>query len=60
MDKNYITLENLEVYQLSRRLCTAAWTIYASMDIQTKLIMGDQFIRSIDSVGANIAEGYRR
>lgn len=22
--------------------------------------MGDQFIRSIDSVGANIAEGYRR
>ena len=34
--------------------------MYENMDWQDKKIMGDQFIESIDSVGANIAEGYRR
>ncbi len=58
--KNYILLEDLEVYQLSRNLSKIAWEVYSSLDWQTKKISGDQFIESTDSVGANIAEGYGR
>ena len=58
--KNYIQLNDLEVYQLSRQLSLKAWAIYEKLDWQDKKTMGDQFIRSADSVGANVAEGYGR
>jgi four helix bundle protein len=58
--KPYIELKDLEVYQLSRNLSTLAWEVYSKLDYQQKKIIGDQFIRSVDSVGANIAEGYAR
>jgi four helix bundle protein len=58
--KKYIALKDLEVYQLSRKLSDSAWRIYEGLNWQDKKIMGDQFIESSDSVGANIAEGYRR
>ncbi len=54
------TLEKLKIYILSRELSKIAWEIYENLDWQTKKIMGDQFIESTDSVGANIAEGYGR
>jgi len=57
---NFIKLKDLEVYQLARQLSRAAWFVYENLTWQDKKIMGDQFIESIDSVGANIAEGYRR
>jgi four helix bundle protein len=59
-EKKHITLEDLEVYQLSRKLSSLAWEIYSKMSYEEKKIIGDQFIRSVDSVGANIAEGYAR
>ena len=58
--KKYITINDLEVYILSRRLSKIGWEIYEPLDWQTKKIMGDQFIESTDSCGANIAEGYGR
>ena len=59
-DQNYLTLNNLQVYQLSRELSKQAWTVYKNMGWQIKKVIGDQFIRAIDSIGANIAEGYGR
>jgi four helix bundle protein len=58
--KTYIPLKELKVYQLARQLSTKAWIIYSKMNFEDKKIIGDQFIRSVDSVGANIAEGYHR
>ncbi len=60
VNKKYIPLRDLEVYQLSRELSKIGWNVYKNMDWQTRKIMGDQFIRSLDSTGANIAEGYAR
>ena len=60
MGGNYIDLKDLEVYKLSRKLSMMAWTIYENLSWQDRKIMGDQFIESTDSIGANIAEGYRR
>jgi four helix bundle protein len=58
--KTFIELKNLEVYQLSRRLSKIAWEIFCRMDFMDKKHIGDQFLRSVDSIGANIAEGYGR
>lgn len=53
-------LQNLEVYIISRKISLVAWEVYKLLDYTTKKTIGDQFIRSIDSIGANIAEGYGR
>jgi len=58
--RNYIQLEDLEVYQLARELSLQGWQIYEKLSWQLKKVIGDQFIESTDSVGANIAEGYGR
>ena len=53
-------LTDLEVYNLSIELSDQIWAIYSKMDNQIKFSTGQQIIRSADSVGANIAEGYGR
>ncbi len=58
--QNYIELKKLEIYQLSRQLSTIAWRLFCRFDFLDKKHIGDQFLRSVDSVGANIAEGYGR
>jgi len=57
---DYLKLKNLEVYNLTRNLSRIAWVSYNKLGWQEKKIIGDQFIRAIDSIGANIAEGYGR
>ena len=59
-NKKYIEAKELKVYQLARQLSSMAWRIYESLSWQDKKIMGDQFIESTDSIGANIIEGYGR
>lgn len=58
--KSYLLLKDLHVYQLARKLSSLAWNVYSTMSFEEKKIMGDQFLRSSDSIGANIAEGYSR
>ena len=53
-------IKDLEVYKRSRELSKIAWEVYKDMNWRDKKIMGDQFIQSIDSIGANIAEGFGR
>lgn len=60
MADKYIPLEDLEIYKLSRELSKIGWKIYNGLNWQMRKINGDQFIESTDSVGANIAEGYKR
>lgn len=58
--KPYITIHDLQIYQLARKLSKIGWDIYSKMTFEEKKIIGDQFIRATDSIGANIAEGYSR
>lgn len=53
-------LYDLEVYKLAREVSDDGWQLYEKFHWQDKKIFGDQFITSIDSVGANIAEGFGR
>ena len=53
-------IEDLEIYNLAVEISGIAWKIYEKFDWHDQKIIGDQFITAIDSVGANIAEGFGR
>ena len=53
-------LGKLEIYKLSVKLSNSSWMIYSTLPNDLKYGIGNQVIRSIDSIGANIAEGYGR
>lgn len=53
-------LNDLEIYNLAREISREAWKIYDKLDWRDKKVIGDQWISAIDSVGANIAEGFGR
>ncbi|MFC5192820.1 four helix bundle protein [Algoriphagus aquatilis] len=59
-NRNFIPLPDLEVYRLARKLSAMAWEIYQRLTYQQRKVWGDQMLQAIDSVGANIAEGYAR
>ena len=53
-------LGKLEVYQLALKLSDKIWKIYVNLTNDLKYNIGNQVIRSVDSIGANIAEGCGR
>jgi len=53
-------LGNLEIYNRALKLSDKIWEIYKLLENDLKYNIGSQVIRSIDSIGANIAEGYGR
>ena len=58
--KNSKPLEDLTVFKLADGLSDDVWKIVMKWDWFSKKTIGDQIVRSADSVGANIAEGYGR
>jgi len=56
----HILLKDLKIYQKSLMVGNKSWGIYKNFSWQVKKTIGDQFIMAIDSIGANIAEGYGR
>jgi four helix bundle protein len=59
-NKKFIPLQELEVYRMARRLSSMAWVIYQRLAFQQRKVWGDQMLEPVDSVGANVAEGYAR
>lgn len=55
-----LTLEDLEIYNLSMELGEDISNIVLKWDCFTKDTVGKQLIRSSDSIAANISEGYGR
>ncbi len=53
-------LGKLDIYKLSLQLSNMIWKTYTKLPNDLKYNIGNQAIRSIDSIGANIAEGYGR
>jgi four helix bundle protein len=52
--------ERLDIYQLSEKLADEIWDIVLSWSTLAQRTVGEQVIRSADSIGANIAEGSGR
>ena len=53
-------LEDLEVYNLAESFSDEIWFIVLEWDYFAKDTLGRQLVRSADSIGANIAEGFGR
>jgi len=53
-------LEELNVYILSMELGDKSWEIINHWDYFLKDTLGKQLIRAVDSVAANISEGFGR
>lgn len=53
-------LGKLEIYKSSLIISDKIWMVYTKLSQDLKYNIGSQVIRSVDSAGANIAEGYGR
>lgn len=55
-----LNLYKFELYQIARDLSRVSWKIFICLPKQFKYSTGGQFLRSVDSVQANIPEGQGR
>lgn len=53
-------IEELQVYQLSMVIAEKIWDIVDKWDYFNKDTIGKQLLRAIDSVAANLSEGFGR
>ena len=53
-------LEGLRVYQSSMKLAEDVWSIVIKWDYFAKDVVGKQLIKAVDSVAANLSEGFGR
>ncbi|MCD4769264.1 MAG: four helix bundle protein, partial [Bacteroidales bacterium] len=53
-------LEELQVYQLSMEIGEKVWNIVITWDYFLKDTIGKQMVRAVDSVAANLSEGFGR
>lgn len=53
-------LEELQVYQLSMKLGEDVWQVVNKWEYFPKDTIGKQVVRSVDSVAANLSEGFGR
>lgn len=53
-------LEELEVYQESLIIAEEIWDMVSNWEYFQKDTIGKQIVKSSDSIGANISEGYGR
>ena len=58
--KKYLKLNDIEAYKIAFNLSNYVWDIIINWDYFAKKTVGDQFVRAIDSISANIAEGFGR
>lgn len=61
MDKEkYLMLNDIEAYRISFNLSNYVWAIIIDWEHFAKRTVGEQFVESVDSISANIAEGFGR
>ena len=60
MDKKYLQLNDVSAYKAAFNLSNYVWDIVIKWDFFAKDTVGKQFVSAIDSVSANIAEGFGR
>jgi len=56
----YLRLSNISQYVESLALANAVWKMVLKWDYFVKSSLGLQFVRAVDSISANIAEGFGR
>ncbi len=60
MEKKYLKLNNIDAYKVAFNLSNYVWDLIIKSGRFNLDTIGKQFIRSVDSISANIAEGFGR
>lgn len=60
MAEKYLKLNNISSYKIAFELSNYVWPIVLDWDYFAKDTVGKQFVRSVDSISANLAEGFGR
>ena len=59
-EKRYLQLNDIEAYKLAFQLSNQLWDRVILWDFFAKDTIGKQFVRAMDGISANIAEGFGR
>jgi four helix bundle protein len=60
MEKEYFTINKIAAYQTAFTLSNYIWKMVATWEKFERSTIGQQVVRSADSISANIAEGFGR
>ncbi len=58
--KNYLRLNDIKAYKIALNLSNYIWTIVLRWNYFPRDTVGKQFVRAVDSISANLAEGFGR
>jgi len=58
--KKYLQLQDIDAYVIAYQLSNDVWNIVLQWNYFAKDTIGKQFVRAVDSISANIAEGFGR
>lgn len=59
-NKKYLKLNDIEAYKIAFNLSNYVWDLVIKWDHFPKNTLGQQFVRAVDSISENIAEGFGR
>ena len=57
---NYLHLNKIDAYKNSFHLSNKVWDLVLKWEHFSRSTVGNQFVRAVDSISANIAEGFGR
>ncbi len=60
MEKKYLQLNDIDAYKTAFNLSNYVWGIVVKWDWFAKKHIGGQFVEAVDSISANVAEGFGR
>ncbi len=60
IEKKYLKLNDIDAYKIAFNLSNYVWDLIVKWDRFYSDTVGKQFVRSIDSISANLAEGFGR
>lgn len=59
-EKKYLQLNDIEAYKISFHLSNYVWNLVDKWEWFSKRTVGVQFVNAVDSISANISEGFGR
>jgi len=59
-EKKFLKLKDIEAYRVSFHLSNYVWDVVVKWNFFGQQTVGEQFVKAIDSISANIAEGFGR
>jgi four helix bundle protein len=60
MEKKYLKLNDIDAYKVAFTLSNYVWDLIVKWNRFSYDTIGKQFVRSVDSISANLAEGFGR